>query len=312
MPKSLDTKLHVPEQGQTPDDLCLQALYRATDPEDFFRLYAEALLQDYSASNNINSLREAGFVRKYAAQIASPKFIKASKHVHAKLHQLSQDLDPKLKDVVEGRCKAAISTINKGKKNIEHLEEILDIFAFRVVLYGPFDEQRLISFCYQYLNTVCKYFLKQGYLPCKASPVSDTIDKESEAYKQLVHPSQSDIDSIKWIGSKYVKDYVETPKANTYSRLHIAFTSPEGFTFELQICTLAQHVRAEEGDTIDSTGTLDHNSYKLKAYPEAVVCDPLQIKNMPGFTAVIDPKTGDIILHDFIGLMVPKQITAGQ
>ena len=311
MPKSLqDQPLHVPEQEQAPD-LCLQALYRATDPEDFFHLYTEALLQDYSTSNNPNSLREAGFVRKYAAQIENPKFKKASKNVHATLSKFPQELDPKLKADVEGRCKATISTINKGKKKINHLEEILDIFAFRVVLYGPFDEPRLISFCYQYLNTVCKYFLSLGYLPCKASPVSDIIDKESEAYKQLVHPSQSDVDSIKWIGPQYVKDYIESPKKNTYSRIHVAFTAPDGYTFELQICTLASHARAEEGDSIDTTGTLDHDTYKRETYPDGVVCDPTRI-NMPGFTAVIDPKTGDIVLHDLIGLMVPKKITAGQ
>ena len=304
----LSTTVH--EQEQTPD-LCLRALYQATDKEEFFRLYTEALLEDYHLTNNPLSLREAGFILKYAAQIENPRFSKSSKSVHAKLLQLSQSLDPKLKADVEGRCKAAISTINKVRKKINHLEEILDIFAFRVVLYGPFDEQRLISFCYQYLNTVCKYFFGKGYLPCKASPVSDTIDKESEAYKKLVHPSQSDVESIKWIGPQRVKDYIESPKKNTYSRIHIALVAPDGYTFELQICTLASHARAEEGDSIDTTGTLDHNTYKRETYPNGVVCDPTQV-NMPGFTAVIDPKTGDIILHDFIGLMVPKQITAGQ
>lgn len=287
-------------------DPCLKALYQAQEPAEFFRLYYEALLAEYFQTSDPHKLFEAGFIRKYSTQISDPQTVKCSKRVHTQLRKFVGELDPALQGDIEGRYKAAISAINKARRNISHIEKVLDIVAFRVILYGPFSEQELVSFCYQYLNKVCTHFISKGFTLCESSPVSGTLDKESETYKKMIHPTPSDLDSIKWLGPLRVKDYIESPKKNTYSRIHLALMAPNGYTFELQICTMASHVRAEEGDPLDTTGTLDHTSYKLDKYKNGIICDPTRI-SMPGFTTSMDPN-GQLILHDHIGILIPKKI----
>ncbi len=266
----------------------------------------------YQSENDPHALLEAGFVRSYASQISNPFFIETSKKEHCRLKKFGAELHPELESDVEGRCKSAVSTINKAKTYIDRLDEIIDIHAFRVILYGPFTEQELVSFCYAYLDKVAKFYLSKGYILCKASMVSNTLDKNSEAYKNLVTPTDADRKLISWIPPHRFKDYIDSPKVNLYQSLHAAFMAPNGFQFELQIRTFAMNVAAEEGDSKQGDkDTLAHPNYKSNKYPDPVTFGRHKVK-IPGYAVVTDPVTGKDIVHDKIGLEIPKPIVSGQ
>lgn len=302
----------IPNDTQDSNCLFAQCLYRAKSKQEFFQLYADELMKLYQASNDTNALVKAGFVKYYASQISNPKFLRASKQVYAQLQKLVTELDPNLIDDVEGRCKAIESTINKADLYIDRLSDINDIFAFRVVLDGPFTEEELVSFCYKFLDKACKHYLSNGYILCRASPVSNTLDPNSEDWKKVVHPTEEDLKRISWISPRQKKDYIATPKSNMYQSLHVAFISPDGFVFELQIRTLRMHCRAEEGD-IDkgANDTLSHYHYKEGKYPNGVSYDPRKVTGIPGFIVVEDPESGKLIIYDNIGLTVPLKIISG-
>lgn len=302
----------IPSTPQDSPCLFAHCLYRATSKQEFFRLYEDELMRVYKDTQDTNALLEAGFVKYYASQISNKPFIRSSKQVHSQLQKFVPELDPQLGSNVEGRCKAVVSTINKAKTYIDHLGDIIDIFAFRVVLFGPFSEQELVSFCYKFLDRAAKFYTSNGYILCQSSPVSNTLAPDSKDWDKIAHPTDEDLKLISWLGPKRKKDYIAAPKENMYQSLHAAFVSPDGFLFELQIRTWNMHIMAEEGDSEKGADdTLSHGRYKKTKYPNGVIFDPLKVKELPGFTALVDPETGKLVIHDTIGLMIPQKIISG-
>lgn len=304
-----NTKTLSPNQQEQDPCLFARCLYQVNDMLEFFQLYSDELMK--LSENDPHALLEAGFVRSYASQIANPYFLETSKKEHARLQKFAFELHPKLKANVEGRCKSAKSAIDKAKENIDDLDLIMDIHAFRVVMYGPFTEQEQVSLCYAFLDKVAKFYLSKGYILCKATPVSNTLDKNSEAYKKLVTPTDADRKLISWIAPDRYKDYIDNPKNNLYQSLHLALRAPNGFLFELQIRTFMMDFVSKEGDSkAGDKDDLAHPNYKAKKYPDAITFDRSKV-HIPGYAVAVDPVTGKEIVRDTVGLEVPRPIISG-
>lgn len=289
--------------------LFAQCLYQAKDMPEFFRLYSDELMK--LSENNPHALMKAGFVRSYASQTTNQYFLQASQEEYSRLQKVSSEIHPNLRANVEGRCKSVKAAFDKADKYIDALDTIHDIYAFRIVLYGPFSEQEQISFCYSLLDRVVKHYLSMGYILCKATNVSDVLDKESDDYKKLVTPTLDDRRLISWIPPDRYKDYIDTPKSNLYQSLHLALRAPTGFQFELQIRTFLMDVVSKEGDiSSNDINALSHTNYKAKKYPNGVTFDRSQV-HIPGYLVAKDPSTGKQIVCDTIGLEVPRPIISG-
>ncbi len=107
----------------------------------------------------------------------------------------------------EARMKSLTSIANKMKKQNIQFEEVYDIFAVRIIVDVPFDQEK--STCYNVLHTVHNIYKKQ-------------------------HP-------------KRYRDFLLNPKANDYQSLHTTVMGNAGKWVEIQIRTERMDEIAERG-----------------------------------------------------------------
>ncbi len=128
--------------------------------------------------------------------------------INAFLDPIKQKLDESgVKYRVEARMKSLTSISKKMKKQNIRFEEVYDIFAVRIIVDVPFEQEH--STCYNVLSDVYKIYKK-------------------------FHP-------------KRYRDFLLNPKANDYQSLHTTVMSDEGKWVEIQIRTERMDEIAERG-----------------------------------------------------------------
>ena len=157
---------------------------------------------------------------------------------------------------LDGRRKSLLSFEKKVQLALEEgktLDSIRDIFAFRIVLFDT-TSNPLIEECYQVMESLSMFLVKNGFIPCEAVKVQSSR-------------------------SKFIKDYIEHPKKSGYKSLHMIFFHPEtGHYFEVQIRTLSMHAIAEKGSAA-------HMNYKKNKYSCDAVYGGIDLEkvNLRGF-----------------------------
>lgn len=181
-----------------------------------------------------------------------------------------------------------IMNFDKAKTDEERrkyaLDNICDIFGIRIVLdLGKEDTAESIRICYEVLNEIISFFVvKKGYTPTVAEPLIFT-GFSAEEHPDVFVPSESAIMDGYEIN---VKDYYKNPKKNGYQSLHIVFRSPLGFPMEIQLRTLATHIRVEYGEAAS------HFAHDRERYSERIDIDPKKV-NISGFRYIDENKIFD-------------------
>ena len=169
------------------------------------------------------------------------------------------------------------------------LDRICDIYGMRLILcFGNSDTLEAIDMCYEVLNETINFFTKKkGYSLKLAEPLLN-VDFSQEEHPNIVIPIQSKTCKDYEIN---IKDYYLNPKKNGYQSLHIVFKSPKGIPIEIQIRTLATHMRVEFDPSCN------HDSHDKNKYPERINLN-LEKVNLNGFGYY-----GPGMYHDSIGLV---------
>ncbi|MGN1298716.1 MAG: hypothetical protein ACI4UE_01885 [Candidatus Scatovivens sp.] len=159
----------------------------------------------------------------------------------------------------QGRIKSLISTDSKIKKDLkssllsgEPFEDISikDILAYRYILNIPenlcLDPNEAVKICYDVLTSQIQFNLSKNNILSEAKHVSYP---DSELIKQKAKDNNIFIPSKDFSNeySKYIKDYIKSPKDSLYQALHIRYIMQSGIYFESQIKTRQMHEYAEFG-----------------------------------------------------------------
>lgn len=174
-------------------------------------------------------------------------------------------------------------------KKEEPLEKVRDFLGFRIVLCSEEkDSMQTIEATYKVLNRIIKFFVgERNFLMAEAEPLVD-LGFDINEHPDIIIPEES---LILPGCENNVKDYIKNPKGNGYQGLHLIFVKQkDGIVFEIQIRTMAMHVRAEEGSA-------KHEMHKDTRYEgENIEVDFSKVK-ISGFVA-----TNDKVICDTIGL----------
>ena len=93
------------------------------------------------------------------------------------------------------------------------------------------------------------------------------------------------------------KDYIKSPKPNGYSSLHSIFQSQDGKTFEVQIRTIEDHLKAEYSEE------QNHLNYDLNKYQERLDIDLSNIKLKNSMFTSIPNQNGEFVFYDEAGFL---------
>ncbi|MCF0125116.1 MAG: hypothetical protein HUJ68_05065 [Clostridia bacterium] len=137
--------------------------------------------------------------------------------------------------------KSKESTQDEEKKKFS-LDAINDIGGIRLIAdLGAYDNKDALKILDNLANEVIDYFLFRAHYTLKIAEPLIGIGNENS--NQLIYiPTENLIKEDYRIN---VKDYYRSPKSNGYQSLHIIFQSPHGYTIEVQLRTLATHMRVE-------------------------------------------------------------------
>lgn len=234
---------------------------------------------DYlKSTGNALDAQNATVQLQYRKMITNTKFLSQVRTHFNKLYKELSSMDLYFK--LDGRRKSLLSFEKKVQLAISKekpLDSIRDIFAFRIVLFDTPGEP-LINECYQVLERLSLFLVKNGFITCEA-------DKFQSSH------------------SKFIKDYVENPTENGYQSLHMIFFHPEtGHYFEVQIRTLTMHAVAEKGSA-------SHLNYKKNKYSCNSLYEGIDLEkvNLRGFHYC-----GDGIFLDETGLAESLNILTRQ
>ena len=263
---------------------------RSTTVKRALEIYEELLL----GVGDENSILHANKIRQYRSEITNKKYLSDLKRNFNALYSLIDKQYPGLNFAIEGRIKAVISFDKKVVKKInnqESLDLLRDTTGFRILIFGPYSQEKQIKLCYELMNSIIKHN-NSDYTLCNAEPVNNTLNLADNNH-QIVIPKKSEISSRYLYG---VKDYILNPKTNGYQSLQATFRRQKGGEcFEVQVRTLDMHVYAE-------TGEASHSNYKRKKYTDYQI-DRKKI-HIPGY--LVSPVTGEVF--DFVGLETGSQI----
>ena len=264
--------------------------------------FANAHSLNQACRNYENLLREQGNIDSVLYANKLEQFRKMT--LVSKLRELEKEFQ-ELKERVRELCKeqdisvelsrrrkSFIGLNEKIVRSIKEgipLEKVQDMLGFRLVaLTGKKDDINSVKLCYEILCRIISYFvIERGCLLRIAEPVVDT-GFNHEKYPDVVVPEKSFLDSK---FHENVKDYIVTPKENSYQSLHVVFSKPDGLLFEVQVRTMAMDITAEYGSAA-------HGPYKTDKYKSANTELDLNKVQIPGFTLLED---GTVI--DKIGLL---------
>lgn len=201
------------------------------------------------ASGNVIDAQNATIQQQYRKMVTNTRFLS---QVRTHFNRLYKELSRMgLYFKLDGRRKSLFSFEKKVQLAIESeqpLDSIRDIFAFRIVLFDTQDNA-LIEECYKVMNSLTLFLSQNGFIPCEATKYVSTQ-------------------------SRYIKDYIENPKASGYKSLHAIFFHPEtGHYFEVQIRTLSMHAIAEKGSAA-------HMNYKKNKYSCEALHDGIDLEKI--------------------------------
>lgn len=267
-----------PSPSNTPDDIqmLVGCMYKENDCVlDLIQRYKEELASTYATSQSTRLHLRLASLKRYEKLLEDEELQKKATQEVSQFVNLIHEEFPLIKVKPQGRFKGFISWFNKETKILDdgHSIDLLnDIIAFRLVVKSKRGQKlsrlNLVETCYAIVNRMITYFIAQGYVPCQAEKVRDTIKLSSSLLKELYIPEESGIDPY-YIS--VVKDYILTPKENGYQSLHVIFRMPNGLTFEVQ-------VRTAEMDRYAAEGYGDHGKYKESKYTHCVEYDSLLVK----------------------------------
>lgn len=266
-------------------------LYQGNDIPEILRLYET----DLRKTGNIVDVSHAVAIKKYHDLIVDRKFLAVTRKEFECLYALLEKEEPNLRFYIEGRRKSLISSENKIMKLLNEkksMDLFRDMFAFRIVLFGHFEEEELVKKCYSVMNQIITHYVITGHTLCEEDPVIETMAKDSPLLKQLVRLDHSEIETDFLYG---VKDYILNPKENGYQSLHCVFRTQAGYCFEVQVRTLKMDVEATEG-------LAEHGAYKKTKYKYQVEFDRTKV-HIPGYYI---SSNGSV--YDHVGLEEPLSI----
>ena len=249
-----------------------EALYtRDSIPEalsyDSSLLRATGNPEDAIHANKIDEYRSIIFLKKHSA-------------IRKMFDGFFNVLDKEMPDVrfrIAGRRKSLISFEEKICQDLalnKSLDIIRDMLGVRIIL---FDNN--INTCYQVLELIIRYCFTAGYTICEKT-------KGDNSHLKGISPFLAQY-------SYGITDYIKNSKDNGYQSLHVVFRNASGDCFEVQIRTFDMHV-------IASFGSANHVDYK-DCIRDHISVDRTMI-HMPGYSAQINPNTGNIDVMDLIGV----------
>jgi len=218
----------------------------------------ERYIKELKQKNTIEDTIHANKLLFYASTIKDRKYLASLRSFFNKIYDLIDKKHPNLHFSIDGRRKALISYEKKIRHyllNKRPLDDIRDIFAFRIILFGDEDIVNLEEHCYLIMSDIIEYAVDQGFTPCAKSVLMDVSDIQDRTIPEYIA-------NFKF--RDYVKDYILFPKDNGYQSLHLVLTDPKGRYLEVQIRTLNMHCVSEAGNA-------EHNQYKQNKYLDLLI-----------------------------------------
>ena len=247
-------------------------------------------------NDNDNDILHANKLLAYKNIIVDKTFLSDIKETFYGLYNMIEQNFDDLRFVMEGRRKSLISTEKKISMYLETnkpLDTLRDLFAFRIILLAD-ESIELVKSCYDLMNKIIKFYIRQGFIPCESTQVYDHDGFDQSRFEGMIVPNSS------LITKEYqdnVKDYILNPKRNGYQSLHVVFRDSVGRCFEVQVRTLQMHLHTQGKDA-------NHEDYKAQRYEE-LEFDRDRIK-IPGY------KVYENMVFDYVGLERPLQILQRQ
>lgn len=229
-------------------------LYSEKTVPDVLERYINELLETGDINDNIH----ANKLRFYLSTIQDRRYLASLRSFFNKTYDLIDKKHPNLHFSIDGRRKALISYEKKIRHylfNKRPLDDIRDIFAFRIILFGDEDVLNLEEHCYLIMADIIKYALSQGFTPCAKSVLMDVSDIQDRTIPKYIADFEF---------RDYVKDYIIFQKDNGYQSLHLVLTDPKGRYLEIQIRTLKMHCVSEAGNA-------EHSQYKRDKYLDLLI-----------------------------------------
>ena len=224
-------------------------IYSATTVPAALELYIAELLE----SGDINNAIHANKLKFYLTTLQDRRYLGTLRTFFNKIYDLIERKHPLLHFSIDGRRKALISYEAKIRHYLAKgrpLDDIRDIFAFRLILFGDENSIDLKEHCYFIMSDIIEYAISQGFSPCVKSRLMDVPDTADETVPEYSKNFKYDT---------YVKDYIRFPKNNGYQSLHVVLSDQRGRYLEIQIRTLDMHC-------ISEVGNANHTKYKKDKY----------------------------------------------
>lgn len=236
----------------------LPDIYRANSTNVAVKNYVNTLsleLKNNPSDNNLRLMQNA--CKEYLFLISSKNIYSRTRKNFNNIHQYTVKNHKDIFVQTIARSKSWISFFNKAIIKLlsnKSLDSIRDIYACRSILDSQDgkDSMELIKKCYEVMDENINYLITLGFIPCDAEPLKDTEDFVPSEHPEIIVPKHSYLSQE---NQSYVKDYIATPKSNTYQSLHVIFRDTYGNYFEYQVRTYSMDKNAEHGKA-------SHSNYK--------------------------------------------------
>lgn len=235
----------------------LPDIYRADNANSAVSNYIQTLSQETMKEFNVKARIMQNACKEYHFLISNKKIISRTRNYFNQIHQYTVKMHTGSFVKTIARTKGWISYFNKCMIKLHKQQSpasIRDIYACRSILDSASgkDTLNLIKQCYQVMNENIQYLISLGFTPCDAEPLKDTENFNPDENPEIIVPEHSYLSPE---NKPYVKDYIATPKDNTYQSLHIIFKDKYGNYFEYQVRTYSMDINAE-------VGKASHKTYK--------------------------------------------------
>lgn len=211
----------------------------------------ERFTADLISNGDTLSIIHANKLISYQNMIKDKGFTRDCRKLFNEIYNLIDKTHPDLHFSLEGRRKSLISTEQKILQYTslcKSLDLIRDFFAFRIILFGN-ESINLVRHCYQVMEVIIDFAVKQGFSPCERLPLLDVVninDHKTPYFSPFKY-------------KMFVKDYICFPKENGYQSMHLVLVDTKERHLEIQIRTLNMHAQIE-------SGMANHEVYKQKKY----------------------------------------------
>lgn len=247
----------------------LPDIYRADSANSAVSNYINTLsleLENNPDDINIRLMKNA--CKEYLFLISNKKILSRTRKNFNNIHEFTVKNNNEIFIQTIARSKGWISFFYKNVIKLfekKSLDSIRDIHACRSILDSKDgkDNMDLIKRCYKVMDENINYLIRLGFTPCDAEPLKDTEDFIPSENPEIIVPKCSYLSKV---NQPYVKDYIATPKNNTYQSLHVIFRDPYGNYFEYQVRTYSMDKSAEHGKA--SHKTYKDNQKKKQSMPK--------------------------------------------